>query len=197
MFPQLQEDEVTCLLGLANGNEYKVITLCLEGLSVSKLLRLFKSSKMKTKVKKVTVSCDSIIYDALAIYKSPKFDISRPIEVELIGSQAIDLGGPRRQFFTSVLDGLAKNDKLTLFEGDYDSANLLPCVNHDAVISGIFKMVGKIIVHSILMEGPGFPFLPLPIYRYMVTGCINSALPHLSISHLPPRARAVVDQVNV
>ena len=83
-----------------------------------------------------------------------------------------------------------------LFEGNYECGNLLPYVNHDAIISGVFKMVGRIILHSILMEGPGFPFLPLPVYQYMVTGCIDSALPHLNVSNLPPRARVVVDQVN-
>ena len=70
-------------------------------------------------------------------------------------------------FFNIVIEGLAKNEILRLFEGDLESGHLLPAVNHDAIICGHFKLAGRIILHSILMEGPGFPFFPtshLPLY---------------------------------
>ena len=44
-------------------------------------------------------------------------------------------------------------------------AVLLPAIDHNAILSGQFKMLGRIILHSILMEGPGFPVLPLPIFH--------------------------------
>ena len=40
--------------------------------------------------------CGCQLHDALCMYKSTTFDIGRPIEVELIISEAVDLGGPRR-----------------------------------------------------------------------------------------------------
>ena len=54
---------------------------------------------MMTKVKKVSVREDCMLQDALCLYKSPTFNVAKPIEIEIIGSQVIDLGGPRKQFF--------------------------------------------------------------------------------------------------
>ena len=195
MFPSIDDDEIIYLLGLVNGNKNQVVTLCLDGLNMKCLLRVFKAMKMDTRVKRIRVDPDDILSDGLAAYKSPKLCVNRPLEVDFIGSHAVDLGGPRRQFFSTLLHELATNPRLRLFEGDYNGANLLPSVNHDAIISGTFKLVGKIILHSILMEGPGFPLLPLPIYHYMITGSVTAALPHLNVAHLPLRAKVVVDQV--
>ena len=80
-----------------------------------------------------------------------------------------------------------KNEVLRFFEGDYDAGYLLPAINHDAILSGHFKMLGRIILHSILMEGPGFPPLPLPIYHYLVHGTVESTMPHIDVQYLPPK----------
>ena len=196
MFPLIESSKLTSLLWLLNGNVQKVITLCLDGLSGTKLLRAFKHVKMSTRVKRVAVDVDHILRDALSFYKSSAFDVGRPVEVELLGSEALDLGGPRRQFFNIVIEGLAKNEVLRLFQGDLDDGHLLPAINHDAIICGHFKMAGRMILHSILNEGPAFPLFPAPIYHYMVNGTIESALSFMDIKYLPPRARVVVDQVS-
>ena len=116
------------------------------------------------------------------MYKSSTFDVGRPIAVEILGSEALDIGGPRRQFFNIVIEGLAKNEVLRLFQGDLDKGHLLPTINHDAVICGHFKLAGRMIL--------------LPIYHYMVNGSIESALPFMDIMYLPPRAKVIVDQVS-
>ena len=80
---------------------------------------------------------------------------------------------------------------------DVDKGCVLPSINHDAIICGHFKMLGKIIVRSILevLEGLGFPFFPPPIYYYLVHDTIESVIPYLDIKFLPARQRAIVDQV--
>ena len=95
----------------------------------------------------------------------------------------------------SVLEGLAKNECLRLFDGDLEEGWLLPATNHDALICGHFRMLGRIILHSILLEGPGFPFFPPPVYYYLVNGTIESAMPHMDIKYLPLRQKTVVEQV--
>ena len=92
---------------LINGNINKVVS---EGLTVQKILRVFRSSKMITRVKKVVVREDCMLQDALCIYKSPNFNVAKPIEVEILGSEVVDLGSPRKQFFGRLIEGLAKND---------------------------------------------------------------------------------------
>ena len=99
MFPQIKNDQLMFLLSLFNGNIQKVITLCLEGFTTSTLLRVFKHSKMGTRVKRLAVDVNQVLHDALSFYKSSTFDVGRPMEVELVGSEALDLGGPRRHFF--------------------------------------------------------------------------------------------------
>ena len=195
VFPNLNSDEAILLLNLLHGNVHKVISVCLKGLNTSTIIRVFKSARMLTRIKKVFVNPDSILRDALCLYKSSSFNIAKPIEVEIIGSEAVDLGGPRRQFFNTVLEGLARNEHLRLFDGDMDNGWLLPAVNHDAIICGHFKMLGRIIIHSLLLDGPGFPFFPPPIYYYLVHGTIDSAMPYLDIRFLPARQKAIVDQV--
>ena len=39
----------------------------------------------------------------------------------------------------------------------------------DIVSSGMMKLVGMIIVHSILLAGLRFPFLSCSLYRYLAT----------------------------
>ena len=82
-----------------------------------------------------------------------------------------------------------------LFEGDYNSGYLLPAINHDAVIGGHFKILGRIILHSILLDRPGLPLFPLPVYLYIVHGTIDSALPYMDVTYLPPKVRVITDQV--
>ena len=190
MFPQIEHDK------LINGNIRKVITICLEGLTTATLLRLFKHVRMGTRVRRVAVDSSHILHNALSFNKSSTFDVGRPIAVEILGSEALDLGGPRRQFFNIVSEGLAKNEVLRLFQGDLDKGHLLSTINHDAIICGHFKLAGRMILHSILNEGPAFPFFPPPNYHYMVNGSIESALPFIDIMYLPPRAKVIVDQVS-
>ena len=170
----------------------QVVSVCLD-MNTKALLRVLKFARMKARVKRVIVNADTILRDALGLYKNnTSFDIDGPLEVEFVGSEVVDLGGPRRQFFNVLIDGIKENCTLLLFEGeDY----LLPCINHDTIIAGHYRMVGRMILHSILNEGPGFPFFPPPVYYYLVTGTIESALPHMDISHLPTRIRVLVDEV--
>ena len=42
---------------------------------------------------------DCMLQDALSLYKAPIFNVAKPIAIEIIGSQVVDLGGPRKQFF--------------------------------------------------------------------------------------------------
>ena len=191
MFPQIDEEKIVCLLDLLNQNVEKVVSVCLH-LNAKTLLRVFKSAKLKTSVKRVAVHTGTVFRDALSLYKNQSFDIGRPVEVEFVGSEAVDLGGPRRQFFNVLIDGIKENHTLLLFEGeDY----LLPSNNHDAIIAGHYRMASKMILHSILNEGPAFPFFPPSVYYYIVTGTIECALPHMDVSQLLKRVRVLVDEV--
>ena len=83
------------------------------------------------------------------------------------GQPAADTGGVIRQFYTQLLEVIAD----TFFQGDtYRS----PVYNCDLVASGVMKLVGAIIVHSVLQGGPGFPIFSPGVYNYLAKGKLNN-----------------------
>lgn len=116
MFPQVNRNQAILLLSLLHGNVHKVVSVCLKGLHVENILRVFKSSRMLTRLNKITVNSATLLRDGLSFYKSPTLNLAKPIEVEIADSEAIDLGGPRRQFFGTIIEGLTTNEYLRLFE---------------------------------------------------------------------------------
>ena len=51
---------------------------------------------------------------------------------------------------------------MLLFEGE--NAHKVPSYQPQAVVSGTFEMVWKMIAHSLVEGGPGFPCLALPCF---------------------------------
>jgi hypothetical protein len=45
----------------------------------------------------------------------------------------------------------------------------------------MLKIVGTLIAHSLVHEGPGFPYFAPFVYWYIATGCEERALPYVSI----------------
>ena len=141
----------------------------------------------------ITIDPHEVLRSALSrLYKNPDFNAAVPVVIHFSGERAVDMGGPRRQFFTMLLKELAASEEVGLFEGN--DTQLLPRYNTDAIIAPHFKMMGKITVHSVLQEGPRFPCLAPAVYRYLVTGSVDGALEYLS-TDLPLCVGTLVDQV--
>lgn len=49
------------------------------------------------------------------------------------------------------------------------------------VASGVMKLVGTIIVHSVLRGGPGFPIFTPGVYNYLTKGKLNEVLEAITI----------------
>ena len=76
---------------------------------------------------------------------------------------AADTGGVTRHFFTQLLHQVS----VEFFHGhDYK----IPIYNSRVVASGMMTLVGKIMVHSILQEGPGLTMFSPPVYHYLAMG---------------------------
>ncbi|XP_071829809.1 uncharacterized protein [Apostichopus japonicus] len=78
------------------------------------------------------------------------------------GEEAVDLGGPRREFFTLATQQLSH---LGIFEGKTGKLYF----THDIVVleKGLYRLAGQIIAWSILHGGPGFPTLHPWLYSMM------------------------------
>ena len=132
---------------------------------------------------RITVDENTVILDALPIYKSAKFDPASPVIVQFQNQPAVDVGGPKREFYTRLFDDIAKADgglNLVLFEGP--DGRLMPKYSATIVYSGILTVVGKMIAHSIVQCGIGFSFLSPAAYWYIVTGDIAKAVGYCNLS---------------
>ena len=99
---------------------------------------------------------DDWVSAAMAYYKSPQFDRHAELRISLRGQPAVDTGGVRRQFFTSVLEHLALSEKCRLFEGPPD--HIRPVFRMSNVSSGMMRIIGLMVAHSFILDGQGFPF---------------------------------------
>ena len=127
---------------------------------------------------RLSVEEDSILEDSFCYYKSKDFDPETPLRIAFKGQDAIDAGGPLRQFFTLVVDRIA-----TRFFED-GSTNLVPTINANTIISEIFVVVGKIIAHSIVHGCSGFPYLARVTYHYICSGNIMDAACYVTLNQV-------------
>ena len=180
MFPHISEGQADLLCSLYDNDTDKVVTVICEGVSLSTLLTMVKTKRMVTSSKLISVRATHIVEDALRLLYKGKYLISSPIEVELCEVPAVDLGGPRRQFFTQLLRDLPV--KLGLVERN-GPVCFFTC-NSDSLIGEHYARLAHIIVHSVLQEGPGFPCLPKAVFYYIIGG-IDEAIKHLCVEELP------------
>jgi hypothetical protein len=65
------------------------------------------------------------------------------------------------------------------------NGNLLPVHNYDILSGGLFVLLGKMIMHSILNNCMGLAGLSPAIVTYLVSGCRDSAVEQLTLQDLP------------
>ena len=144
------------------------------------LHRLKSNMRPRGTREKVKVEQEDIVMDMYSFYKSPDFDPATPIFVYLKGQPAIDTGGVLRQVFSDVFHGIAHNEGIKhVFTGNEQK---VPVFSNELVVNGLFEVLGKMIAHSLIQGGPGFPYLSPPIYWYLATGDLQIALQKASFS---------------
>ena len=55
-----------------------------------------------------------------------------------------------------------------MFQGPYE--NLVPIYRSNNVLNGVFEVLRKMVTHSMIQGGPGFPYLSPIAYWYIATG---------------------------
>lgn len=100
-----------------------------------------------------------------------------------------------RQFYSDVFVSLARNDEMSLFQED--ARRRLPLFKNEHAVTGIFEILGKMIAHSLVREGPGFPYLSPVIYSYISTGDLQAALVKVSVIDVcDPTVAGVIQKVS-
>ena len=70
--------------------------------------------------------------------------------------------------------------------------------SNEAVVNGFFEVLGRMIAHSLVQCGPGFPYLAPSIYWYLATGDLQVALGKASRSEVSNKDLDMyIDQVHL
>ena len=136
---------------------------------------------------------DNLAECLLAFYKGPKYNPKHALRVCLSDQPAIDTGGVRRQVFSQVFERLAFSDQFGLFDGPPHRRR--PAFRISSLSAGVMKLVGRVIGHSIILDGVGFPYLS-PACYYTMVGDQDKALLLCSPEDASDRVQHVVRQVS-
>ena len=85
---------------------------------------------------------------------------------------------------------------MNAFEGPVPTC-LVPAYSSNVLASGILRVLGKVIVHSLLQGGPGFPFLAPYVYTYITTESIEKAFDQVTLSVLPTSVATMITMVSL
>lgn len=111
--------------------------------------------------------------------KSPDFDALAPISVYVKGQPAVDAGGVQRQVFGEVFTLLGNNEGIKhILTGE--PYRKVPVFSNEFVVNGFFEVLVKMISHSLVQSGPGFPYLSPAVYWYLATGDLQATLGKVS-----------------
>lgn len=145
---------------------------------------ILKHLKLKMKgyglAEKIKVDRDDLVLDLFHYYKDPNFDPDLQIKLQFRREPAIDNGGVLRQAYEDAFLALAKGEVgLKMFQGPYE--RLVPIYRSDNVLNGVFEVLGKMVAHSMIQGGPGFPYLSPVVYWYIATGDLQQGVARASV----------------
>lgn len=190
----LSPKEVIAVYRLTDEDYNSALDCLLSGPSLHGLLKVHKMKFYGKPASKLHVDADDIWADTVGYYKSPCLKLDKPIRVVVDDSPAIDTGGVRRQVFSDVFELFADNKHAKLFEGPPNF--LRPVCSAESRSSGLLKVLGTMIAHSIAQDGQGFPYLSPLCYWYLVAG-EDVALDHLTLADVGADVRSLVTKVHV
>ena len=124
----------------------------------------------------------------MAYYKDPSFDPTKCLRVIYTGQPAVDTRGVCRHFFSQLLQVVSE----MFFQGTHYKS---PVYTADIVASGMMKYNGTIIVHNILLGGPGLPMFSPSVCRYIATGYLDAAMVMLNYGDCSEPVTNFIDKV--
>jgi len=149
--------------------------------SLSQVLQRLRSKMSARGLReKIKIDPDDQVMDVFSYYKSPEFDQLIPIAMVVKGQPAIDTGGVLRQVFREVFLSIINNEGglKNVFTGD--DFRKVPVFTNELVVHGFFEVLGKMVAHSIIQCGTGFPYLAPAIYWYLATEDLQVSIGYAS-----------------
>ena len=156
--PANSREGVYLILDLCVDDARKAFKVLVNGPSVCGIIQLKRNKCFRGRSKKITIDDeDELFEEAILYYKHPSFNPNIPIRISFKNQPGLDTGGVTRQFFTDLPHKFARKDVFQLFVGPPE--RLRPA--YSPQVLPLMKILGIVIAHSLLHEGPSFPFLHL------------------------------------
>ena len=114
----------------------------------------------------ISVRRNHLWRDSLTQFSKASFEAKKPVEVIFHGEPAVDGGGPRREYFRLLCHEMKETSGLFVYHGSRHLVNFNASAS--LIMSQQFRLAGLMIATSIVNGGPGFPLLPMCVYRYIV-----------------------------
>jgi hypothetical protein len=140
------------------------------------------SRQLNGRIHRLTVSEETVLDDALAYYKNPDFDERCQLRITFENQPAVDTGGLRRHFYSMVFNVLESTSKYKLFEGP--PGRLMPLYSTSLIFSGLMKILGRMMAHSIVQCGVGMPVFSPVLYWYVITGDVSQSLSYANLQDI-------------
>ena len=114
-------------------------------------------------VQGVHIRRSHVFSDALRQFSKRSFDVCKMLKVQFIGEEAIDEGGPRREFFNLLTRKIFKS---SLFAGFPNQ--VVPAHNVQAVANSTYYTIGKMISTCIIQGGEAPACFAKAVADYLV-----------------------------
>lgn len=168
IFQNLTKNQVEAVYH-ASGGDVDASNVCLStGPTIGSILIMLKAVFDRALVIKTEVDSDELWKDMVVLYKSPRIDVTKRLRIRLENQPPLDTGGVRCMVYSSIYSDFINNKFVKMFDGPSHSCR--PRCTADTRSSGLFKVLGTMVAHSISQDGVGFPYLSPTIYWYLVDG---------------------------
>ena len=139
----------------ASGDDFDASLECLlDGPTLNSIIRMLNNQFNQQPTVKLQVDPEDAWYDVVTLYKSKKLDVTKRLRVSLHQQPVLDTGGVRRQLYSCVYNNFISNRYIRLFDGPEHYRR--PVSSAEARSSGLFKVLGAMISHSVAQDGIGF-----------------------------------------
>ena len=166
---EFTEEQLATILNLAGNNFDDAMECVLTGLNLETILKLMQKVSKTYPIVKLGMDDDDAWTDLVSFYKVTNVDVAKcRLRIRLHNQPAIDTGGVRCQVYTVILKQFSENLHFHLFDGPVN--HLRPHYSAANRSSGLFKVLGCIVGHSIMQDGIGFPHFSPLCYWYIVGG---------------------------
>ena len=193
LFPQFSPTAIEFIFPGLTCEFSEALDIFVNGVRALDIIKLMRRKFVDySRERTIRIASDTMWNSGIAFYKNEGRNLDQVINIAFQGSMVIDAGGPRRQFFTSMFEDFRNNHHVQLFDGE--SNYIRPVCSPAICLSGLFTLLGRMVVHSILLEDIGFPYLAPFVYWYIAVGD-SSALDHLTMNDFGDNVKDAMHKV--